>query len=106
MTAIELHSVLEQDCHQSLTIESRYDSAGGFVVSTSVEKSIANVLQTDGDFITINSVNCDQQTNTNYSGICATANAVSSLHGLDPRKNIYKPDILRAHLLQCMIQAF
>ena len=36
-----------------------YNSAGGFIISTSVEKSIANILQSDGYFITVYSVNCD-----------------------------------------------
>ena len=81
-----------------------YDSAGGFIISTSVEKSIANILQSNGDFITVYSVNCDKQTNTNDCGIYAIANAVSILYGLDPRQIIYKTGQLRDHLFQCMVQ--
>ena len=57
-------------------------------MSTSVEKSITNILQTEVDFLTIYSV-IDKQ-NTKDCDVYSIANAVSVLHGLDPRNVIYK----------------
>ena len=79
-----------------------YDSGLTCRVSSSVEKSVANILKTVDPNITCRLMNNDLQPNSNDCGLYAIAFSVSIANGNDPVNLSFDNSRMRKHLLTCI----
>ena len=79
-----------------------YDSGLSLGVSTSIEKSVCNMLRSPDNSVSIKLMNNDVQPNTNDCGVYAIAFAVSLAFGKEPAHLHYDNSKMRTHLLNCI----